>query len=46
MIAEKYGQSPNAVEEWEERWFNRAVLMMEGENLYHNQQMERAKKGK
>jgi hypothetical protein len=32
-LAEKYGQSPQDVENWDEFWTVRAVELMEGESL-------------
>jgi hypothetical protein len=30
ILAKEYGQSPQAVEEWDEYWFNRAVVDLQG----------------
>lgn len=42
-VAQKYGQSPGEVERWEQRHFNAAVLMLEGENIYSEREMDKVR---
>ena len=35
-LAERYGQSPADVENWDEYWFERAAVEMEGESIHYS----------
>ncbi len=46
LLAEKYGQSPGDVENWDEFWFARAAVKLEAEgmdNARKNREMSRKK---
>lgn len=43
-LAQKYSQNPSDVENWEQFFFNRAVLMLEAENLCHEEMMKKNKR--
>lgn len=33
VLAKEYGRPPEEVEQWDAYWFERAVLLLEGESL-------------
>lgn len=45
MLAEKYGQLPEAIENQEPYWLNRMVLKMEAEGVRERRKASRPKKG-
>lgn len=36
MLADRFGRSPEEVENWDAYWFNRAGEFLEGEAIYLN----------
>jgi hypothetical protein len=38
ILAEKYGQSPQEVEQWDEYWLERAALKAAGESLHYDRE--------
>lgn len=43
VLAERFGRSPEEVENWDLYWFNRAIEWLEGEGRAMNEKMKKNK---
>lgn len=46
ILAEKYGRSPEEVEQWDSYWLERAYLKAAGESVHHEREATRRERRK